>query len=286
MIQEPLVVGLGSRLYEIERPWALDQAMIEPGRPAEIAIDSADLVYSYNRFDRYTDPAGLPTVTVYAPDGKLVRSLELPEVADAHGITIGPDDEILLVDRDRHEIRILNNDGTLKLTLGERNRPGRPFSHPTLARVGPGGDIFVTDGYGNSHVHRFSSKGDLIRTWGVPGTGPGEFSTPHGVDFTASGEVIVCDRENNRIQFFDVNGKFIREVGDLFHPMDVLVDSEGMILVTDQIPRLSMFAPDGKLVGRCRPCLYGGHGMAVDSTGNLYFTEVRVNRLTRLRRLS
>ncbi len=285
-ILDPLVVGLGSRLYEVDRPWALDPAMLGPGRPVEVAVDSADRLYAFNRYDRYTDPEGLPVVAVYAPDGALVRTLELPDVADAHGITIGPNGEILLVDRDRHEILVLANDGTPKLKLGERNRPGRPFSHPTMARVGPGGDIYVTDGYGNSHVHRFSAQGELIRTWGTPGSGPGEFTTPHGVDFTADGEVVICDRENNRIQFFDVDGKFIREIGDLFHPMDVLIDSDGMILVTDQIPRLSMFSPDGKLVGRCRPVLYGGHGMAVDSKGNLYFAEVRVNRLTRLRRLS
>jgi DNA-binding beta-propeller fold protein YncE len=260
--------------------------MLGPGRPVEVAVDGADQLYAFNRFDRYTDPAGLPVLAVYAPNGKLVRTLELQDVGDAHGITIGPGGDILLVDRDRHEILILANDGSAKFRLGERNRPGHPFSHPTMARVGPGGDIYVTDGYGNSHVHRFSPTGELICTWGTPGNGPGEFTTPHGFDFTADGEVVVCDRENNRIQFFDIDGRFIREIGDVFHPMDVLVDSEGMILVSDQIPRLSMFSPDGKLVGRCRPVLYGGHGMAVDSKGNLYFAEVRLNRLTRLRRLS
>ena len=69
--------------------------------------------------------------------------------------------------------------------------------------------------------------GDLIKTWGMPGTGAGEFSTPHDVAFGANGEVIVCDRENNRIQFFDLDGRFIREVGDLFHPMDVHVIPKG-----------------------------------------------------------
>lgn len=260
--------------------------MVGPGRPVEVAVDGDDRLYAFIRFDRYVDPTGLPVVAVFAPDGKLVRTLELPEVDDAHGITIGPGGDILLVDRDRHEVLVLGNDGTLKLRLGERNRPGRPFSHPTLARVGPGGDIYVTDGYGNSHVHRFSPAGERICTFGTPGSGPGEFTTPHGVDFTADGQVVVCDRENNRIQFFDVDGRFIREIGDVFHPMDVLVDGEGMILVSDQIPRLSMFSPDGRLIGRCRPALYGGHGMAADSKGNLYFAEVRVSRLTRLRRLS
>lgn len=68
--------------------------------------------------------------------------------------------------------------------------------------------------------------------------------------------------------------------------MDALVDSEGMILASDQIPRLSIFRQGEKLVGGCRPVLYGGHSMAVESKGNLYFAEVRLNRMTRLRRLS
>jgi peptidylglycine monooxygenase len=93
----------------------------------------------------------------------------------------------------------------------------------------------------------------------------------------------VCDRENNRIQIFDVDGKLIRVIGDLFHPMAVAVDAGGMILVSDQIPRLSMFTPEGKLAGRCRPALYGGHGMCLDRLGNIYLAELRVDRITRLK---
>src|SRR5262245_14049665 len=104
-MMEPLVVALGDRLYEIDRPWALDESFYRAGRPSDVATDSADRLYVFNRFDRYTDPAGLPVVVVVDPTGKLLRTLELPEVTDGHGISIGPDDEILLVDRDRHEIR-------------------------------------------------------------------------------------------------------------------------------------------------------------------------------------
>jgi DNA-binding beta-propeller fold protein YncE len=284
---EPLIVALGDRHYQVNRPWAADPRTQNriAGWRSDVATDSADRLYVFNRFDRYIDPAGLPVVTVYERTGQLARTLELPDVSDGHGISIGPADEIVLVDRDRHVVLILANDGTAKLILGERDKPGRPFSHPTAARIGPGGDIFVTDGYGNSHVHRFSSAGKLIRSWGVPGTGPGEFSTPHDLAFTKDGTLVVCDRENNRIQFFDVDGNFIRDTRDVFHPMAVVVDTEDMVLVSDQIPRLSMFDPQGRLAGRCRPALYGGHGMCLDSAGNIYLAELRVNRITRLERL-
>ena len=65
--------------------------------------------------------------------------------------------------------------------------------------------------------------------------------------------------------------------------MAVAVDSDGVILVSDQIPRLSMFTPEGKLVGRCRAVLYGGHGMCIDKLGNIYLAELRVDRVTRLK---
>jgi peptidylglycine monooxygenase len=267
----------------VQRPWAAGHIRSGRGHVSDVAADSKHRLYAFNRFDRYTDPAGAPVVAVYEPDGQFARALDLPEVADGHGISIGPDDEIILVDRDRHVVHVLANDGSERLTLGRQNQPGSPFSHPTAAKVGPSGDIFVTDGYGNSQVHRFSRHGRLLKSWGSPGAGPGEFSTPHCLAFTRSGDVVVCDRENNRIQIFDVDGKLIRVIGDLFHPMALAVDAGGMILVSDQIPRLSMFTPEGKLAGRCRPALYGGHGMCLDRLGNIYLAELRVDRITRLK---
>jgi len=280
---EPLIVSLGNRLYEVNRPWAADHIQTGRGHVSDVATDSRNRLYAFNRFDRYTDPAGSPAVAVYEPTNKLMRTLDLPKISDGHGISIGPADEIILVDRDRHVVHVLANDGSPKLTLGERNKPGSPFSHPTSAKVAPNGDIFVADGYGNSQIHRFSADGRLIESWGSPGTGPGEFSTPHCIAFLKNADIIVCDRENNRIQLFDEEGEFIREIRDLFHPMAVAVDSEGMILVSDQIPRLSMFTSEGNLVGRCRPVLYGGHGMCIDNHGNIYLAELRVDRVTRLK---
>jgi DNA-binding beta-propeller fold protein YncE len=282
---EPLVVRLCNRLYEVHRPWAADHILTGRGHVSDVATDSKNRLYAFNRFDRYADPTGAPVVAVYELTGKLTRTLELPEISDGHGISIGPADEIILVDRDRHVVQILASNGSPKLALGERNRPGSPFNHPTSAKIGPNGDIFVADGYGNSQIHRFSSDGRLIKSWGSPGTGPGEFSTPHCIAFTKNGQIVVCDRENNRVQMFDEDGKFIREICDLFHPMAVAVDSEGMILVSDQIPRLSMFTPEGRLIGRCRPALYGGHGMCLDSLGNIYLAELRIDRISQLQML-
>jgi peptidylglycine monooxygenase len=277
-----LVVALGTDLYEVERPWGLEAARFRGGRVTDVAVNGQDRVHVLVRYDRYTDPRGLPVVVVLSAGGEELHSLELPEVDDGHGITIARDGRILLADRDRHEIRVLDPKGRTLMTLGERDGPGRPFSHPTNAAVHPNGEIFVTDGYGNSQVHRFSADGKLLLSWGIPGAGPGEFTTPHDLDFGPGGEVIVCDRENNRIQFFDVEGRFLREVTDLFHPMGIVVEPDGSVLVSDQIPRLSRIAPDGRLAGRCRPVLNAGHGLARDSAGRIYLAEIRDNRVSRL----
>ncbi|MBU8545395.1 MULTISPECIES: NHL repeat-containing protein [Roseomonadaceae] len=282
MIEERLVVALGAATYSVERPWALDGARYRGGRITDVAVDSQDGAHVLVRYDRYSDPTGLPVIVVVAPDGTVRRELVLPEVSDGHGIAIGPRDEILLTDRDRHEIRIMDPQGDTVLRLGQRNGPGKPFSHPTGAAIHPNGDIFVSDGYGNSLVHRFSPRGELLVTWGEPGAGPGQFTTPHDLAFGIKGEVIVCDRENNRIQAFDIDGKYLWEAGDLYHPMGIVVDPQGRILVSDQIPRLSMFSPEGKLIGRCRPVLNAGHGLARDGAGRILLAEIRDNWLTRL----
>ncbi len=286
MLIEKLVTALGDRHYEIDRPFGLTEEFLGGGRLSDVDVSEDDVVYALSRFDRYVDRVGQPTVTAITPMGEILRTFTLSEVTDSHGISAAPGGRLLLTDRDRHEVRVLDTDGKTVMVLGERNRPGKPFNHPCAANVGPGGDIFVADGYGNSHVHRFSAGGTLLRSWGTPGTGPGEFSTPHDVCFGRDGEVIVTDRENNRVQIFDVDGTFIRQIGDLFHPMAVVVDDEGCIIVSDQIPRISRYTVKGELVGRGRPAMYGGHGMAIDRSGNLYFSEINVNRLTKLTRIS
>src|ERR1700720_3277481 len=84
---EPLIVALGDRHYEVNRPWAADHVTQDrvAGWRSDVATDSADRLYVFNRFDRYSDPAGLPVVTVYERTGQLARTLELPDVADGHG---------------------------------------------------------------------------------------------------------------------------------------------------------------------------------------------------------
>jgi peptidylglycine monooxygenase len=274
-----LVVGLGRNFYAVERPWGRLPASIRLNYVTDVAVDSQDRVYLLHR--------GNPPVVVFDSAGEYLRSWGEGKIVDAHGIfAIG--ERILVVDRDAHEVQEYDIYGNLKQVLGQRHHPAfqAPFNAPTDVAIAANGDIYVADGYGNSTVHRFSDDGKLLRTWGKPGAGRGEFTTPHAVRVHPDGRVLVADRENNRIQVFTAEGEYLDQWHDLYKPMDLYIDQVGMVYVSDQVPRLSMLSPEGKLVGRCRPSPFNSHGVFGDSRGNFYMAEtppeVRLTRLTLL----
>ena len=204
-----------------------------------------------------------------------------------HGITITDDDRVLLVDRDGHQILIFTTDGEDIGSIGTRHDPQfqAPFNHPTDVVVAPDGEIYVSDGYGNSVIHRFAADGTHLATWGRPGSGPGEFTTPHAVVVDGRDRVLVADRENNRVQLFDRAGGYLGEWGDVYHPMGIYVDERGLVFVSDQIPHLSLFTPDGALIGRSRAVWNGAHCIAGNAAGDLYLAEMEPHRITRLARI-
>ncbi|MBM3491248.1 MAG: hypothetical protein FJX68_12535 [Alphaproteobacteria bacterium] len=278
-MQEALVVALGRHRYRVERRWGQWPATAAQGFISQVAVDSCGRVYLLQRSD--------PPVLVFNPDGSAGGTLGSGVIADGHGIAVDARDRVLVVDRDAHEIVGFDGAGAVVLRLGRRHQPslGAPFSHPTDVAVAGNGEFYVSDGYGNSQVHRFAADGRHLASWGRPGTGPGEFSTPHAIWIDRQDRVLVADRENDRVQVFDRAGRYLAEWRDFYHPMDLWEDGEGNVVVSDQIPRLSLMAPDGELLGRCRGTLNGAHGVWGDRQGNLYLAELPPERLTRLVRL-
>ena len=277
VMRDDLVVTMNGRDYAVECPWGTLPDGQVFGPVSQLAIDSNDRVYVFQRSN--------PPVLVFDSEGLLVDSWGEGEFSDAHGIFITTDDLVLLVDRDAHEILACETSGTVRFRLGQRHRPrlNEPFNHPTDIAQAPNGDYYVSDGYGNSRVHCFSAEGTYRFSWGRPGDGPGEFTTPHAVWVDSAERVLVADRENNRVQLFDLQGRFLEAWSDFYHPMDIYADRDGNVFVTDQIPRLSMLSPDGTLIGRCRPVLFGPHGVGGDAAGNLYLAETApLNCITRL----
>ena len=272
-------VALGSQRYRVIRRWGTLPDGIRLGEMSKLAVNARGEVYVYQRID--------PPVVVFDADGSYVRSFGQGLIADAHGIFITPDGRVWLVDRGGHQIMVFDDQGELLFTVGNRDDPGFqvPFNHPTDVAVTASGEFYVSDGYGNSLVHWFAADGTLRGSWGGPGFGPGQFITPHGIAVLPDGRVLVGDRENNRIQVFTPEGNFLAEWRDLYKPMDIHVDTEGTVYVTDQIPRLSSFDADGTLTGRCMPAPKEGHGVSGDAAGNLFIAETVYDYVVKLERV-
>jgi peptidylglycine monooxygenase len=271
-----LVVGTGAFLYDVFRPWGVLPGGWTFGLISHVAVDSKDRVYFYQRKD--------PPILVFDGDGNFLTGWGDGRLRDAHGIYAGADDHLYVCNRDEHEVLKLTPEGRIILTLGHRGRPAlqAPFNHPADVAVAPNGEIYVADGYGNSAIHRFSADGKHLGSWGTPGAGRGQFATPHGIWIDSRERVLVADRENNRVQLFSPEGDYYGEWADLYHPMDIYVDGAGTVYVTDQIPRITMYSPEGRMLSRGRPVTIGAHGVWGDSRGNLYLAEVAVNQVTKL----
>lgn len=268
-------VGLGPQLYRVERPWGKLPPDLSFAGIADVTVTSSGRIAVLLRGD--------PAVLVFGPDGSLVDRWSMPDVVAGHYIRAMPGGRVFLSDFDGHRIFILNEDGRCERILGARDRPrfGAPFNHPTDAVEAPDGEIFVSDGYGNSCVHRFAANGELLETWGKPGSGKLEFTTPHAVAIDRAGRLLVGDRENNRVQILDRSGGWQGELRGLFKPMAVEPTPDGGVLVTDQTPRLSLFSPGGELVGRCRTFGTVGHGLALAPDGSIFIAEMGPDMLTR-----
>jgi DNA-binding beta-propeller fold protein YncE len=216
-----LVVGTGTYVYDVVRPWGLLPAGHSFGLISHVAVDSQDRVYFYQRKD--------PPIIIFDGDGNFLGGWGDGRLRDAHGIYIGPDDHLYVCNRDEHEVLKLTADGRIVLTLGHRGRPAlqAPFNHPADVAVAPNGDIYVADGYGNSAVHRFSAEGRHLGSWGTPGAGRGQFTAPHGIWVDAAERVLVADRENNRVQLFSPEGDVYGEWGEVISTIPWTFTSTG-----------------------------------------------------------
>ncbi len=270
-------VVLGDRRYTVEGAWSQPTAAMPLDVVSQVACDAEGRVYAFQRTP--------PPVVVFDRAGQAVAKWGEGRVADPHGIFIDRHDKVYLVDRDGHALIVCSTSGEELLRVGS----GRPewngcFNHPTDVAVDSDGFMYVSDGYGNYVVHKLSPKGERVLTWGGPGHGPGQFTTPHGVWVTPDNRVLVGDRENNRVQVFSTEGAYLSELTGVYKPMDICMDDRGVILVSDQTPALVAFNPAGEIIGRSKPMLREGHGICADNRGNIYLAELYFGRVSKLKR--
>ncbi|MBI2928401.1 MAG: 6-bladed beta-propeller [Verrucomicrobia bacterium] len=178
------------------------------GRVSAVATDAAGEVYVFQRGVK-ADP-----ILVFDGKGKFLRSWGKGLFGNPHGLRVDADGHVWVTDNGDHQVMKFTRDGRLLLTLGKKQHPGtdaETFNRPTDIAFTRSGDFYVSDGYGNSRVVKFSREGKYLFAWGKRGTGPGEFNTPHSIAVDSKGLVYVSDRENNRIQIFEADGKFVRQ---------------------------------------------------------------------------
>jgi hypothetical protein len=275
-----LIVALGDRLYRVERPfgsWPRNTGFV-----TDVAVDPRGHVFVMLRHDPLVHPND-PRVIELAPDGAYLRGWGGDLIADSHMLTADATGRILAVDRDMHEVIICSPAGERLGGLGQRGVPLAPFNHPTDVHVSVWGDIYVSDGYAASRVHRFDAAGTLIATWGSHGSGDGQFGWPHAIWAFADGRVVVVDRSLNRVQVFDREGKHLETWGGFYQPVAIWGDDEGCAYVSDMVPSLQKVGPKGERLGRCRPILNGAHGIFGTPDGDILLAEGNPSRITRLR---
>lgn len=189
----------------------------------------------------------------------------------AHSVRVDPQGNIWVVDATGHVVYKMNQNGKEIMRLGTRGTSGTStstFNLPTDVAFAPNGDLYVTDGYGSARVMKFSRDGKYLLQWGTRGTGPGQFGLPHNVVVDAQSRVYVTDRDNQRVQVFDPNGKFVTEWKNTGGVSALALTKDGRIVTGAVVRDLN-----GSVIGRL-PEATGSHGAAVDAAGNIYLAQL------------
>jgi hypothetical protein len=253
---KPAVVGDGAFKYECNHNWGELPEKIRWQTTHGVAVDSAGLVYVTHQGAGGKD--AMDTVVVFDPAGKYVRSFGKEYAGGGHGIDIrkeGSEEFIYLSN--------VNGGGPVaKVTLkGEtvwRKWPTEngPYTRadafkPTNVAFAPDGGFYVGDGYGSHYVHRYDKDGKWVSTFGGPGKDASKLSTPHGLWWDdrpgREASLCVCDRANNRLQYFTADGKHLSFVKDVSYPAHIDIRGEVM-LVADLHARVSLFDKDNKVI--------------------------------------
>jgi len=189
----------------------------------------------------------------------------------AHSVRLDPQGNIWVVDAPGHVVYKLNPEGKETMRLGMRGVAGTDASHfnlPTDIAFGPSGDMYVTDGYGSARVVKYSRDAKYVLQWGTRGKSAGEFGLPHNLVIDRQGRVYVTDRDNQRIEVFDANGKFLSQWTGTGGVSGLAITKDQQIWTGGVLRRL-----DGTIVGRL-PGNPGGHGVAVADSGDVYLAQL------------
>ncbi|HEY1757133.1 MAG TPA: peptidyl-alpha-hydroxyglycine alpha-amidating lyase family protein [Bryobacteraceae bacterium] len=259
------------------------------GASSSVAFDSKGHLFVLSR--------GAAAITEFDENGKFIRAFGEGLFVRSHGLRIDKDGNLWTTDVTANTVMKLSPKGEVLLTLGTKGKAGawdeaagtRLFNEPNDIAIAANGDIFITQGHspgagkGDPRVLKFDKDGKFIKSWGGKGTEPGKFDVAHGLAIDAKGLLWVTDRENQRIQIFDQDGKYIREIKYAGLPCALDIGKQYIYMVngfTGQLLRLDL---DGKVLAAVGKPGNGvgefgeAHFVAVSPKGDIYVAD-SVNR--------
>ncbi len=300
--------------YALVETWPQLPAGYSFGQPTGIGIDSKQHIFVFHRAGRkWTDPFPEEFIDkntileLDAETGKIINEWGANQFIMPHGLTVDKEDNIWVTDVGLHQVLKFSHDGKLLMKLGVAKTPGNDSIHfnlPTDIAVADDGSFYVSDGYGNSRVLKFSASGNYLLEWGTEGSKEGEFDIPHGITLDKKENVYVADRENNRIQVFDKNGKFqkvLKNKDSVSQLPSVTIDSAQHLYAIDfdytittdignKGSKVFQYDTTGNVAfqfgstGENKRTVSWYHDLAVDQQGNIYVGDIRGIKLLKFRK--
>ena len=289
----------------LTKSWPESHSTISIGNPTGLGIDSKNNLVIFHRPSRlWTNPLPKDKIKenvisyLNINSGEIVNSWGENMFVMPHGLEIDNNDNIWVTDVAMHQVFKFNSKGKLLLTLGEIFKPGEDQNHfnmPTDITVLSDGSFYVSDGYGNSRIIKFSKKGKFLFQIGGFGNRQNEFNIPHGIDNDLQNNIYVADRENNRIKKFDDKGDLLKiwqnkisqqiysvkvdNKNDLVYAIDYYIKDgkeimgSNIFILDKELNLLSKFGRSGNYQGPTTRY----HDIEIDKYGNIYAADILNN---------
>jgi DNA-binding beta-propeller fold protein YncE len=265
--------------WKVSDDWATLPAGVKWGVTSAATSDASGRIYVIRR----------EQIPIFVFEkGKLVKQFGQGLYTWPHGIRVDRDGYLWTVDGQDNVIykMDMNQGNRILLTLGTRGVTGEgpnSFNRPTDIAFAPNGDFFISDGYGNSRVVKYSKDGRFVKTWGTRGTAPGQFNLPHTIVLDSKNRVLVGDRSNSRVQVFDMDGTFLEMWTDLGAPYGLAIAKDDTLYVSDAEAGTITVSKNGKILDLIEN-LGRPHLIGLDPSGAIYMADVRAERARKIYR--
>jgi peptidylamidoglycolate lyase len=299
--------------YELINDWPQLPETFPFSQVSAVGVDTSQNIFILQRTGRQwldsLPDSLISSNTIFLLDkntGKILNSWGADLFIMPHGLTVDEMNNVWITDVALNEVFKFNHNGDLLLKVGEAKIAGDDSAHfnlPTDVAVAHDGSFYVSDGYGNSRIIKFSKEGKYLFAWGEKGIGHGQFNIPHGISLDSHGNVFVADRENNRIQEFDTDGNFLKEwkndqakilcslaidkndkvfaVDDIYSK-DSLPTGDDIIQLDSGLNLISRFGRSDSSVDTS--ALF--HDIAVDKEGSIYVANILGKKVQKFKRVS